>query len=112
MRARDVLTGRTSAVLAGALAALLAVAGCKDDVCKDMDPAFEVTVKIDAGVDVDRIKKLRVTVRSGTQEQKKNYDITGELSDRQTSFWVNMGAETRESFTVNVTVLALDKDDK
>ncbi len=101
----DMVINRLVIVFGGLI--LLLGAGCKDDLCKEMEPAFEVELDV-GSLDATKIKTLKVDISSGSKKTQKTYTITNELSDGKTSFAVTMGEAYKAGFTVTVSVIALD----
>ena len=97
--------------LAGALAALLLGApGCAEEPCRELDPAFELTLRLPADVDGAQVKSLDLEVEAGAGfTRDKSFPVQGQLDDGETSIVVELGQAGAGGFSARVSARAKDK---
>ena len=91
---------------------LLLQGGCRPDLCTQQAPAFEVTVRLGAGVQAAAIDSLKITIHALEHTKQKNLQIKDQLDDGETSFVIDVGPAGINGYLVTLFVDALDSGPK
>ena len=90
---------------------ILALMGCRGDLCRDRPPAFEVVLALGPGVDRSRVRSMEVVVQAADLKGKQTFNITSELGDGETSLDVTVGDTGKDGFTARIGAVARDASD-
>jgi len=92
------------------LAALLpAASSCAEEPCRELDPAFELTLRLPAAVSGNQVASLEVEVQAGAGfKRDKRFPVSDQLDDGETSIVVELGQAGAEGFTATVSARAKD----
>lgn len=95
--------------LAGLLA--IAVVGCGEDECAQLDPAAEIAISIAPGLGA-RVEHLEIAILLNGQTYDRTFETVGVLADGATAFAVDLGAMRVSAETaIEVRVVAFDGAD-
>ena len=86
----------------------LPLVGCQEDLCKQGQPAFEVTLALGPGVDAAGVKSVRVAAVAAGLMGYKTFPINNELADRETSVDFVVGSAGEGGFSAEIGAAAQD----
>src|SRR5512137_720119 len=93
--------------IAGLVLWLGLLAGCRDK-CRDAPPAFELDVRLPAGVDGSKVGALSITVDVVGLHKAQDLPMSKGIQGGKTTVSVDVGPTGRGGFTAQVSVVARD----